>query len=579
MSSLTQLVQGFEGWNPKAYGDYKQYSVGYGTKARYPGEVIDKAEGERRLQSELNEARGYVTKRFPGLAPNQADALTSFTYNLGPGWMNQPTRLRAALEAGDTKTAASVMREYNKAGGAVLPGLVKRRDAEARLFLGDGVTPDQPAQATAAGPIMASGRKYTPEEVIQGRYQFANQLWREPQASPHWASVLAEGLKGVGSGLARSGAEEALTGNRDMTEEAMRNAANAPDNVTMAKLLLGSGVPDLGKQGMNLIVQDRKAAADRAADFDQRKKLMELQGEQNLAQARAMAPIEQEKAAAIARVRGQIDRENAEAILPHEVKKAKDIAAAKSELEAAERAALRRERAAYAQQHGLKGRDLITFTETGKLEKAPSRQLSVTDMTKLEEEGQKFSDLKSFAETFKDDYAGYKVGGSTLTGLARIGLPTASKESASYWQGYDRFKNVVRNNLFGAALTRAEMEAFEKADINPNMDPAIIKKNLELQQKIVTNGMRRKAQALILQGYEPRVVAATYGIDLRKDLGIDEDGNTVEPAKTPPPPDAARPDPKQPVKVNSPEEARKLPPGTPIILPDGTPGRVPGGKP
>lgn len=432
-----------------------------------------------------------------------------------------------------------------------------------------------------AGPLMAnpSGRKYTPEEVIQGRYQFANQLWREPQASPHWASVVAEGLKGIGSGLARSGAEEALTGNRDMTEEAMRNAGNAPDTVTMAKLLLGSGVPDLGKQGMNLIVQDRKAAADRAAELEQRKKLMELQGEQSLAQARALAPIEQEKAAAIARVRGQIERENAEAILPHEVSKAKAIATAKSELEAAERAALRRERAAYAQQHGLKGRDLVTFVETGRLEKAPSRQLSVTDMTKLEEEGQKFSDLKSFAETFKDDYAGYKVGGSTLTGLARIGLPTASKEAASYWQGYDRFKNVVRNNLFGAALTKPEMEAFEKADINPNMDPAIIKKNLELQQKIVANGMRRKAQALILQGYEPRVVAATYGIDLRKDLGIDEDGNAVAPAKTPPPPDADRPDPKQPVKVSSPEEARKLPPGTAIILPDGTPGRVPGGKP
>lgn len=427
---------------------------------------------------------------------------------------------------------------------------------------------------------MASGRKYTPEEVIQGRYQFANQLWREPQASPHWASVLAEGLKGVGSGLARSGAEDALTGNRDMTEEAMRNAGNAPDNVTMAKLLLGSGVPDLGKQGMNLIVQDRKAAADRAADFDQRKKLMELQGEQNLAQARAMAPIEQEKAAAIARVRGQIDRENAEAILPHEVKKAKDIAAAKSELEAAERAALRRERAAYAQQHGLKGRDLVTFVETGRLEKAPSRQLSVTDMTKLSEEGQKFSDIAGFKETFKDNYAGYKVGGSTAMGLARVGLPVAaSPEAASFWQGYDRFKNVVRNDLFGAALTRPEMEAFEKADINPNLDPKIIRANLELQQKIVTNGLRRKAQALIVQGYDPRVVASTYGVDLRKDLGIDEEGNTVEPAKTPPPPDADRPDPKQPVKVSSPEEARKLPPGTPIILPDGTPGRVPGGKP
>jgi len=133
-----------EGWNPRAYGDYKQTSVGYGTRARFPGEVIDRAEGERRLSAEVDQARGYVTKRFPNLAPNQTDALTSFTYNLGPGWMNQPTRLRAALESGDMAGAARIMQEYNKAGGAVLPGLVKRRNAEAAMFLG-GAAPGIPA--------------------------------------------------------------------------------------------------------------------------------------------------------------------------------------------------------------------------------------------------------------------------------------------------------------------------------------------------------------------------------------------------------------------------------------------------
>lgn len=513
MSQLRQFVQGFEGWNPKAHGDYKQWSVGFGTKARHPGEVIDRAEGERRLDAELAEARGYVTKKFPTLAPHQSDALTSFTYNLGPGWMNQPTRLRAALERGDYQTAASVMQEYNKAGGTMLPGLAKRRSAEASLFLG-GSPAATPPSTSSAGSSMAPpqpGRTFTPEEAIQGRYRFANQLWNEPQASPHWASVLAEGLKGAGSGLLRTGAEGALANNQSMTQDAMRSAADAPDTMTMAKALLGSGVPDLGRQGMGLITQDRRDQANRAAELEQRKTLMKLQGEQELAQAQAM--------------------------MPFEVDKAKAIATAKSDVEQAQRAAIKRERRAFAEQAGLKGRDLLTFVELGKLEKAPNRTLSVTDMTKLSEEGQKFADLTRFKDGFKDEYAGYKLGGSTAMSLARVGLPVAASENAaSFWQGYDRFKNVVRNDLFGAALTRPEMEAFEKADINPNLDPKIIKKNLELQQEIAKRGLRRKATTLIAQGYEPRVVASAYGVDLRKDLGIDEDGNAVEPPKTPPPP-------------------------------------------
>jgi len=125
-TSLLPFVQKFEGYNPKPYWDHKQWSVGYGTRASGPNETIDKAEADRRLQAELDQSRGYVTQRFPNLAPHQADALTSFTYNLGSGWMSQPTKLRAAIESGDYQSAASVMQSYNKASGQVLPGLQNR---------------------------------------------------------------------------------------------------------------------------------------------------------------------------------------------------------------------------------------------------------------------------------------------------------------------------------------------------------------------------------------------------------------------------------------------------------------------
>ena len=145
-----------------------------------------------------------------------------------------------------------------------------------------------------------------------------------------------------------------------------------------------------------------------------------------------------------------------------------------------------------------------------------SRQFTVNDLTKLREEGTKFANVSRFAETFKPEYAGYSVGGDLAMGAARIGFPVAATpEAASWWQDYDRFKNLVRNEMFGSALTATEKAAFEKADINPNMDPKLIGLNLKRQQQIATEGVRRQASAMVTAGYDPAVIAQAYGLDPR----------------------------------------------------------------
>lgn len=134
-SDITGFVKEFEGYNPNSYWDYGQYSIGYGTKAR-PGETsISRQEAERRLGSELNEARGYVERynrsQNRNWSPNQLDALTSFTYNTGPG------NLQTLLQGGNRNNAqvADAILLYNKAKGKTLRGLVRRRQAERRLFI------------------------------------------------------------------------------------------------------------------------------------------------------------------------------------------------------------------------------------------------------------------------------------------------------------------------------------------------------------------------------------------------------------------------------------------------------------
>lgn len=128
------LLKSFEGFREKAYWDSGQWSIGFGTKASGEGATITKAEAEAEARSSFNKARSAVLKAKEKYgydwADHQVDALSLFTYNLGPG------KLKTLTEEGTRgdEEISEMMLEYNMAGGKKLPGLVKRRQAEARLF-------------------------------------------------------------------------------------------------------------------------------------------------------------------------------------------------------------------------------------------------------------------------------------------------------------------------------------------------------------------------------------------------------------------------------------------------------------
>ena len=63
------------------------------------------------------------------------DALVSWTYNLGPSNLNASTMLKV-LNSGDYDGVPEQIKRWNKAGGKVLEGLIRRREAEALLFQG-----------------------------------------------------------------------------------------------------------------------------------------------------------------------------------------------------------------------------------------------------------------------------------------------------------------------------------------------------------------------------------------------------------------------------------------------------------
>lgn len=152
------------------------------------------------------------------------------------------------------------------------------------------------------------------------------------------------------------------------------------------------------------------------------------------------------------------------------------------------------------------------------LDEKDKRRLNVTDTLKLQEQGGKLQQVANFSKSFKDPYGGFvsdTLGDAANAAGRRLPASVVGKEraaSATWWQQYDRYKNVVRNELFGSALTAPEKAAFEAADIRPGMTPEQIKANLEYQRKITSNGVKRAGMALIEQGYDAGAIAKAYGV-------------------------------------------------------------------
>lgn len=150
-------------------------------------------------------------------------------------------------------------------------------------------------------------------------------------------------------------------------------------------------------------------------------------------------------------------------------------------------------------------------------------------VTQLTEDTEKLNTLTDLAGTFRDDFAGNVVGGGLESFAGRLGgerVGLATQGQAEWWQQYDRYKNVIRNELFGSALTPSEQAAFEAADITPNMDPQVVKSNLARQTGLIERVLQRRAAVWEAQGYNPSAVTAATraGVPSRaaQDMSDDE---------------------------------------------------------
>ena len=135
------LIKRFEGFAPVVYicpGGWP--TIGYGHVVR-DGEQdgyadgIDEATAEALLRRDVGTAERAVLRLIQvPLADGRFDALGSFTFNLGAGALQRST-LRRKVNREEHDAVPAEFRRWVWAGGRKLKGLVRRREAEAGLYV------------------------------------------------------------------------------------------------------------------------------------------------------------------------------------------------------------------------------------------------------------------------------------------------------------------------------------------------------------------------------------------------------------------------------------------------------------
>lgn len=129
------LIKQFEGCRLAAYQcSAGVWTIGYGhTAGVHKGMKIMQAQADEYLKQDIAKFEKYINN--PSYVPftdklnqNQFDALVSFAFNLGQG------NVKKLCTGRTINQIPSAMQQYCKAAGKTLPGLQRRRKAEAALY-------------------------------------------------------------------------------------------------------------------------------------------------------------------------------------------------------------------------------------------------------------------------------------------------------------------------------------------------------------------------------------------------------------------------------------------------------------
>lgn len=271
------------------YGSPAPHAFGMNPRSlglAYSGPVggMPTPEGMRALQQEYEK----IQARFPGM-PGMGHGEAFEEHKRNPFAIARPSRDGRSIEEASWRGGVGDLSNVPASGLRPLE-LLPPSGEQAPPDVGPAVAAASPrpsAPSDAPSPRMALGGpkpmpqdpvtgQWVPEEWIARKGRMADQLWGVQPTGGRYDGI-AGLLAGLGSGFTNAGIGNDLRGNQEMQQGALRSAAGAQDAPSLARSLIGSGVPGLASQGVGLVAQNFQKEADRRAQLEQQKQLFEFQ--------------------------------------------------------------------------------------------------------------------------------------------------------------------------------------------------------------------------------------------------------------------------------------------------------------
>lgn len=131
-----ELIKLNEGFRGAAYTcPAGKLTIGYGTtQGVKPAMMVTELQAEMLLKKHLTGIENQLNSLGLRINQNQFDALIDFIYNVGWGSFVKSTLLRLIKANPQSPQIADEFRKWRLGGGVILPGLVRRREAEIKLY-------------------------------------------------------------------------------------------------------------------------------------------------------------------------------------------------------------------------------------------------------------------------------------------------------------------------------------------------------------------------------------------------------------------------------------------------------------
>ena len=169
------VIREYEGFRPNAYmvkgEDF--YTIGYGNTTNPDGspiradQVVTREEADVMMRNKTDQIykKLMLDENFASLPIGARSALTSFSYNTGPNWINHPEfgTINRALRQRSVPALKDSIHLYVNPGSSVEAGLRRRRKyGEAPLF-------DMGEPAVEGGYTISPGLRQRAKERVQKR--------------------------------------------------------------------------------------------------------------------------------------------------------------------------------------------------------------------------------------------------------------------------------------------------------------------------------------------------------------------------------------------------------------------------